>query len=58
MRIIAVVLTILAVVGFILGIICALSVGTIAGVGARVYATGSGICLLLSINFSLLEKSQ
>jgi len=57
MRTVAIVLTILAVVGFILGIICAFS-GPIAGLGARVYATGSGVCLLLSINLLLLEKSQ
>ena len=56
MRMSAVVVTVIGVLGLILGVIARIGSGTIAGHGARVFATGSGLCLLLAIVLLLLEK--
>ena len=57
MRKIAGTAIILGALGLVLGIVARVfSGGTIAGQGSRVFATGSGLCLLLAVALLLFEK--
>ena len=54
----ATLLTIIGALGFILGIIARLGKGMILHQGSRVFALGSGLCILLAIVLSLLNENK
>lgn len=58
MRSLAIVCVVLAVIGVLLGVIARIGPGMIIGQGARVWASGSGLFLLLAITLLLLEQKK
>ncbi len=58
MRSIATVCVVIAIIGMLLGVIARIGPGMVIGQGARVWATGSGLFLLLAITLLLLEQKK
>ena len=58
MRAVAIILTIIGVLGFILSIVAKLGAGMVSHLGTRTLGNGSALCFLLAIVLLLMKEKK